>query len=65
MNTALSLAFIRGASIAQTGGAILRANAQWKKMLEDYQPPPLDEALDGALLAFMAERKASFPDSKF
>ena len=30
-------------------------------MRENYQPPPLDEAL----LAFMAERKAAFPDSKF
>jgi len=42
-----------------------RANAQWKEMLDNYQPPPLDEALDEALLAFMAERKGSFPDSKF
>ena len=45
--------------------AATRANAQWKEMLENYEPPPLDDAIDAALLAFMAERKASFPDSKF
>jgi trimethylamine--corrinoid protein Co-methyltransferase len=45
--------------------AATRANAQWKEMLEAYEPPPLDEAVDEALLAFMSERKASFPDSKF
>ncbi|MDP7641576.1 MAG: trimethylamine methyltransferase family protein [Alphaproteobacteria bacterium] len=45
--------------------ATTRANAQWKEMLDNYRPPPLDEALDEALLAFIAERKASFPDSKF
>ena len=42
-----------------------RANAQWKEMLDAFEPPPLDEAIDEALLAFMSERKASFPDSKF
>ena len=33
-------------------------------MLKSYEPPPLDDAIDEALLAFMAERKASFPDRK-
>ena len=40
-----------------------RANAQWKKMLNEYQPPPIDPAVDEALLDYMARRKASFPDS--
>ena len=40
-----------------------RANALWKKMLRDYEPPPIDPAVDEALLDFMARRKASFPDS--
>ena len=40
-----------------------RANARWKQMLADYELPPLDPAIDEALLAFMAEKKASFEDS--
>jgi trimethylamine--corrinoid protein Co-methyltransferase len=40
-----------------------RANAQWKKQLAEYVPPPMDEAVDEALLDYMARRKAAFPDS--
>jgi trimethylamine---corrinoid protein Co-methyltransferase len=40
-----------------------RANAQWKRMLREYEPPPIDPATDEALLDFMARRKAAFPDS--
>jgi trimethylamine--corrinoid protein Co-methyltransferase len=40
-----------------------RANRQYKKMLEDYVEPPLDVAVDDALLDFMARRKAAAPDS--
>jgi len=40
-----------------------RANALWKDMLTRYEPPPLDEATDDALLAFMAKSKEAFPDS--
>ena len=40
-----------------------RANAHWKKMLSEYQAPELDPAIDQALLDFMEQRKASFPDS--
>ncbi len=43
--------------------AAQRANALWKRMLADYQPPPIDKAIDEALLAFIARRKESFPDS--
>jgi trimethylamine--corrinoid protein Co-methyltransferase len=40
-----------------------RANRQYKRMLEDYVAPPLDPAIDDALLDFMARRKAAAPDS--
>ncbi len=40
-----------------------RANALWKKRLQDYQAPELDPAIDEALLAYMQQRKESFPDS--
>ena len=40
-----------------------RANAIWKKMLADYQAPPLDPAIDEALQEFIAKKKASMPDA--
>ncbi len=40
-----------------------RANALWKKTLQAYQAPELDPAIDEALLAYIQQRKASFPDS--
>ena len=43
--------------------AIKRANTLWKKMLNEYEAPPLDPATDEALLAFIEQRKASFEDS--
>ena len=43
--------------------AAQRANGVWKKMLAEYQPPPIDPGIDEALLDFIARRKASFPDS--
>jgi len=42
-----------------------RANTKWKQQLAEYTPPPLDPAVDEALVAYMTQRKASFPDSKF
>ena len=42
-----------------------RANRIWKKMLDDYTPPPLDEAVDEALLAFIQQRKSQFPDKDY
>jgi trimethylamine--corrinoid protein Co-methyltransferase len=42
-----------------------RANASWKKQLASYEAPPLDAAVDAALLDYLNRRKASFPDSKF
>jgi trimethylamine--corrinoid protein Co-methyltransferase len=43
--------------------AATRANAMWKKRLADYQAPAIDAGVDEALQAFIAEKKASFPDS--
>ncbi len=40
-----------------------RANAQWKERLAAYQEPEIDPAIDEALQAFIAEKKAAMPDS--
>jgi len=45
--------------------AAQRANLAWKKQLERYQPPALDEAVDEALQAYMTTRKNSFPDANY
>ena len=37
--------------------ATMRANRIWKQMLEDYEQPPLDAAIDEELKAFIAKRK--------
>ena len=42
--------------------AAQRANKIWKKRLNDYEAPPLDEAIDAELLDFIAARKAILPD---
>jgi trimethylamine--corrinoid protein Co-methyltransferase len=40
-----------------------RANAIWKRMLREYEAPPLDAGVSEALAEYVARRKASFPDS--
>jgi trimethylamine--corrinoid protein Co-methyltransferase len=42
-----------------------RANAIWKKMLAEYEPPPLDPGIDEALRAFIDRRKASMADTSY
>jgi trimethylamine--corrinoid protein Co-methyltransferase len=42
--------------------AAQRANAIWKRRLAEYEPPPLDDAIDAELLDFIARRKAELPD---
>ena len=42
--------------------ASVRANAQWKKMLSDYEAPALDQGIDDELQAYMARRKEVLPD---
>jgi trimethylamine---corrinoid protein Co-methyltransferase len=44
--------------------AAQRANAIWKRQLAEYEAPPLDDALDEALLEFIVKRKAAMPDSE-
>ena len=39
-----------------------RANKRWKAMLASYEAPPIDPAIDEALIDFMARRKAAQPD---
>jgi trimethylamine--corrinoid protein Co-methyltransferase len=43
--------------------AAQRANTLWKRMLREYEPPALDPAIDEALNAFIAQKKAAVPDS--
>jgi trimethylamine---corrinoid protein Co-methyltransferase len=40
-----------------------RANTLWKKQLAEYELPPMDPAVDEALLDYMNRRKSAFPDS--
>ena len=42
-----------------------RANKIWKEMLDTYEAPALDPAIDEALQDFMARRKAEFPDQDY
>jgi trimethylamine--corrinoid protein Co-methyltransferase len=39
-----------------------RANARWRRLLQEYQPPPLDPAIDEALTEFVTKRKNQNPD---
>ncbi len=39
-----------------------RAATRWRKMLTDYEEPPMEQGLRTALLDFVKERKASMPD---
>ena len=39
-----------------------RANARWKKLLREYEAPPIDQGVDEALLDFIARRKDAMPD---
>ena len=45
--------------------AAQRANIIWKRQLAEYEEPPLDPAIDEALLAFIAKRKAAMPDQDY
>ena len=42
-----------------------RANAAWKRLLREYEPPPLDPAIDEALCDYVARRKSSMPDINY
>ena len=40
-----------------------RAYERWQQMLNEYEPPPMDCAIDEALLDFITRRKASMADA--
>ena len=44
--------------------AAARANRVWKETLKNYVAPPLDEATDEALQAFMTRRKTEIPEKE-
>ena len=35
----------------------VRTNRLWKQLLQDYQQPPIDPAIDEELTAYVAKRK--------
>ena len=45
--------------------AAQRANGIFKRMLKDYEAPPLDPAIDEALLEFIQRRKSEFEDRDY
>ena len=45
--------------------AAMRANTKWKEMLNEYEAPELDPAIDEALLEFIAKRKSEFEDRDY
>ena len=40
-----------------------RANAKWKQMLADYEPPPLDNSIHAALVDFVTDKKGAAADA--
>jgi trimethylamine--corrinoid protein Co-methyltransferase len=45
--------------------AAQRANKMWKKKLAEYEAPPMDPAIDEALLDYVNRKKAEFPDANY
>jgi trimethylamine---corrinoid protein Co-methyltransferase len=43
--------------------AARRANALWKRLLREYEAPPIDPGVEEALQEFIARKKAAVPDS--
>lgn len=53
------------AAVTNEEDVLAQAHNQWKRMLGEYVPPPIDVALDEALRAFMADRKSTADSNKF
>jgi trimethylamine--corrinoid protein Co-methyltransferase len=49
--------------LAGSVDAATRANRKWKKVLAEYQAPPLDRGIDDGLKEFVAAKKASMEDA--
>ncbi len=45
--------------------AAQRANSIWKRMLNEYEAPPMDPAIDEALVEFVERRKSEFADRDY
>jgi trimethylamine--corrinoid protein Co-methyltransferase len=41
-----------------------RANQAWKQLLDGYEDPGLDDAVEEELTAFMARRREQIPDEE-
>lgn len=39
------------------GDSLIRAHAQWRRMLQRYQPPAIDPGLDETLREFISHKK--------
>ena len=44
---------------------VMRSNRIWKNMLAEYEAPPIDPAIDEALLDFIERRKSEFADRDY
>jgi trimethylamine--corrinoid protein Co-methyltransferase len=42
--------------------AARRANAIWHRQLDEYEPPPIDDAVEAELADYVGRRKAAMPD---
>jgi trimethylamine--corrinoid protein Co-methyltransferase len=42
---------------------VARAAKKWRRMLADYEAPPIDPGVDEAMLEFIARKKAAAPDA--
>lgn len=45
--------------------AAQRARLIWKQMLNDYEAPPIDPAVDESLIDYIDKRKSSMPDANY
>jgi trimethylamine--corrinoid protein Co-methyltransferase len=50
---------------SEAGGedSMIRANKRWKGILAEVEDPPIDPAVDEALVDFVTRRKGSMPDA--
>jgi trimethylamine---corrinoid protein Co-methyltransferase len=49
-------------SVEGSRDQLARANTRWKRLLDEYQPPTLDPAVDEELRDYIDLRKSEMPD---